>query len=108
MDADQRLVKVPSRPEVRLTGQLDRLDCPAVVQSQAVHAPEEAELNPAASERLVERREDDLSHPGLHPPEDRSLEIEEHAEGELQPEARRKPRPGPVAPRRRRSGRTCL
>ena len=48
---------------------------------------------PAAAQRLVDRGEHDLAHPGLHPPEDRSLVVEEHAAGQLEPQAGREPRP---------------
>src|SRR5688572_24591382 len=62
-----------------------------------VQATEEAEIDATSGERLVERGEDDLPHPGLHAPKDRSLEIEEHAEGELETQPCCKPRPGAVA-----------
>ena len=57
---------------------------------------------PRRTQRLVQRREHDLAHAGLHPPEDGALEVEEHPPGELdaQPGREARPRAVPVARRR--------
>ena len=95
-DPHQRVVAAPSRRQLGLPGELDPLDRVPVRHSQVVQAPEEAKLDAATDESLVHGREDRLARSGVHPPEDRPLEVEEHPAGKLQTQSGREAGPAVV------------
>ena len=56
----------------------------AIVEVQRVDAVEELELDSASAQRLVQRGDDDVPHPGRHLPEERALVLEQGDPGEQQ------------------------
>ena len=74
----QRVIAVASVGQLDLDADRDRPDPGAVVGDvQRIDAAEELERHATTHERLVQRREDDVTHPGGHLPEDGPLEVEE-------------------------------
>ena len=81
-----------------LAAEADRADGGGVgVEHELVEAVVEPHVDTSRVEHLVQRREHDLAHPGLHLPEDRALEVEEQPAGEEQPEAGREAGSVPMA-----------
>ena len=102
------VVGLPARGQLGLAGQMDAVHHPPGPSASRSRRWKKRNCTPRRDQGLVERGEDHLAHPGLHPPEDRALGVEEHPGGQLQRPARRRTGAGSGRrPRRRRSGRTC-
>ena len=102
-DPHQRLVRGSAPAAARPAGSSSMVRRAVPVRDpEAVEAAEEAELDATRGRapRTWARRWS--PHPGVHAPEDRPLEVEEHAPGELETEPRREAGPRGPRPRRRR------
>ena len=81
------IVGIDAVGQLGLDAQVDRGDRPPVVtEPERVDPVEEAELDPAVAQDLVEGGEDHLAHARLHLPEQRSRVPEEHLGRQLQSE----------------------
>ena len=88
LDLDEGLVALDAGRQARLHAERHGGDRPPVGgHVQPIDAVEEAELDAAPAQGLVQRSEDDVAHPGRHLPEDRALVVEERLARQEDPPA---------------------
>ena len=98
LDGHQRLVPAQPGGERGPAADHDRADVGAVPRRhQLPDLGEESEAHPSRDQRLVDRREDGLAHPGPQLPEDRALVVEPQLGREEHPPAGGEPGPGGIA-----------